>query len=1130
MTNRADPKDPQLAKWIAEGLNIDVHTFDHPCPCLQKGDFAQARRTYEQCVDLMASIPNNRPVAFRMPCCDSLNTPSPRFWTEIFNKTTTSGGRLVIDSSVFNIVTPQDKSLPAEWTLLDGGERFRRYIPFPSFVNTIENYPYPYLIGRQCWEFPCVVPSDWEAQNIQQSNNPATVRDMKIALDVTVKKQGVYNLVFHPHSWIRNDQVIQLIDHAQQKYGDKVKFLSFREAAERLEKSLLSGQPLRDASGAENGVRLLDLNADGYLDVVIGNRTTRLSRVWSPADMRWIDSVFPADIRGGATRFGVIDGRVVAIQSAGETRGAWAFDNGRWTADRRLLAGLEADGAAISTIRDGLDRGVRLRDLDNDGRCELLVSNDQQNIVFHWSGQRWRRATYRLPPGMEVVDDRGRDAGLRFVDINEDGFADAIFSNEQRYALHLWNGRKPASGWSIEALRGDRTDDGAIPMIARQGRNNGAWFHSRSMWIQNEDTSRLPDLVDRRSFAQLLEKHHGDQPPPKTIQQSLRTFEFPPDLQLELVAAEPLIADPVAFDWSPDGSLWVAEMGDYPLGVDGFGKPGGRVRRLTDTDGDGVYDQSELFLDGVRFPTGVKVWRNGVLVSTAPDLFYAEDTDGDGRADKRQILFTGFVEGNQQHRVNGLRWGLDNWLYLANGDSGGEIKSTQTGKVLNIRGRDLRVRPDTGEMNALAGQTQFGRNRDDWGNWFGGNNSNPMWHYVLEDYVTRRNPLLPTPDVRRAVSVQPGAAPVFPSSRTLTRFNDFDRVDRFTSACSPIIYRDAWLGDSYRGNAFIAEPVHNLVHREIVEAVGDSFTSHRAERDRNNEFLRSRDNWFRPTMVRTGPDGSLWIADMYRLVIEHPKWIPQEWQRRLDLRSGSDRGRIYRLKPRGKTTPPAAGRALRGLQPNDLVAELSSGNGWRRDMAQQLIVLSQDRKYIVPLEQLAAASKLPLARLHALCALDSFGPPRAEVLLPRLNDSHPGVRRHAVRIAGLHATTDERVVAALAKLADTETDARVQIEIAVALGSIRQEAAGAALGRLTARMRPHQFRFTAALSSIDEDNIGDVIAAALGTDEAAMNPELVEPLLTLAGAMGNREIVNDLLSSWLGSAQPLTQKAATLAA
>ena len=138
---------------------------------MQKGDFAEAARTYHGCVDLMNQVPGNKPVAFRMPCCDSLNTVSPRFFAEIFNKTSPGGHYLSIDSSVFTVLTPDDPSLPRDLVFdPDGKERFRKYIPFPSFVNTIENYPYPYVIGRLCWEFPCIVPSDWEGQQ------PATSR------------------------------------------------------------------------------------------------------------------------------------------------------------------------------------------------------------------------------------------------------------------------------------------------------------------------------------------------------------------------------------------------------------------------------------------------------------------------------------------------------------------------------------------------------------------------------------------------------------------------------------------------------------------------------------------------------------------------------------------------------------------------------------------------------------------------------------------------------------------------------------------------------------------------------------------------------------------------------------------
>ena len=356
----------------------------------------------------------------------------------------------------------------------------------------------------------------------------------------------------------------------------------------------------------------------------------------------------------------------------------------------------------------------------------------------------------------------------------------------------------------------------------------GGYEADRSMIYYGKPTRFAPPVEDlivetvqrllpQRFYSQAKQ---ADYPPPLSPAESLAALQVHPAMQVELVAAEPLVVDPVAFDWGPDGRLWVVEMRDYPNGLDGAGKPGGRVKVLSDDDGDGRYDRAALFLDDLPFPTGVKVWRKGILVTAAPEILYAEDTDGDGRADVRKTLYRGFGEGNQQHRVNGLRWGLDNWLHVGNGDSGGEIRSLATGQVVNVSRRDLRIRPDEGLLEPTSGNTQFGRSRDDWGNWFGGNNSNPMWHYVLADHYLARNRHVAPPDVRHHISVEPGAAPVYPVSRTLARFNDFNKANRFTSACSPIIYRDELLGAAFAGNSFVCEPVHNLVHREVVTASG----------------------------------------------------------------------------------------------------------------------------------------------------------------------------------------------------------------------------------------------------------------------------------------------------------------------
>lgn len=1123
MTCRIDPKSAQLQSWLAEGLSFEIHTYDHPCPLLSGGSFAKARETYDRCVDLLFEVPGNKPVAFRMPCCDSLNTVSPRFYAEIFNKVTEKGHFLSLDSSVFNLCTSNDPDVPRELVIdADGRDKFRKYVPQDrAFVNTIEDYPYPFVIGGLCWEFPCIVPSDWSAQHLQKPNNPDTVRDLKAALDVVVLKQGVYNLVFHPHGWIRNDQVIELIDHAVNRYGRKVKFLTFKEAQERLNTNLLHGQPLRDERGRDNGIRLLDIDRDGYLDVLIGNSRAQETRIWSRPNRSWKSSEFPAllaagsDTGHGVARFGIVhpDGlpSVVAATAAGEPV-ALHYSGEKWVRDEPLSKALQTIPSAFFARSR-----ARLQDLDGDGVCELIAPGDG-GAVFSLSGEKnLLKHPFTLPaqvPVAETPADAATDDGLRFVDLDEDGFEDVLFSNEERYSVHLFESM--TRGWAREVLAGKRGAKDAqeeLPMISRKGTNNGAWFHSRHLWVQNEDTAKMKDLVDRRSFAAMLGQ---DEPRARSPVAAAASLVPRPGFAVELVAAEPLTQDPVAFAWGPDGKFWIVEMADYPLGIDGKGRHGGRVRFLEDLDGDGKYDKSTLFLEGIGFPTGVMPWRKGVLVTAAPDIFYAADTDGDGRADQREILYTGFSEGNQQHRVNGLAWGLDNWLYCANGDSGGTIKSIKTGKSLDIRGRDLRIRPDDGALDAQAGQTQFGRNRDDWGNWFGCNNSNPMYQFVIPDQYLRRNPHYPAPDTRVNVSVAPGASPVFPLSRTLARFNDLHTANRFTSACSVIVYRDDLFGPHFAGNSFVSEPVHNLVHREVLTTKGFTFSSQRASDEQQSEFLASTDNWFRPTMIRTGPDGALWVADMYRHVIEHPQWIPADWQKRLDLRAGHDKGRIYRVAPVGK--PRRTIPRLDRLDTPQLVAAVDSPSGWQRDMAQQMLVERQDRSAVPLLAKLASDSPRALCRLHALCALEGLQALTLPVLLRGLQDEHPGVRRHAIRLCEtLAAPQSPEIVDTLLRQV-SDSDPHVRLQLACTLGEIRDPRVGTALGHLLLEEGSDRWMFSAVMSSINKSNIDSLLAAIIAGKKAAgaqadpPNFNLVENLLGMAAAFGNDKALTSLLS------------------
>jgi putative membrane-bound dehydrogenase-like protein len=586
--------------------------------------------------------------------------------------------------------------------------------------------------------------------------------------------------------------------------------------------------------------------------------------------------------------------------------------------------------------------------------------------------------------------------------------------------------------------------------------------------------------------------------------------------KIELVAAEPLLESPVAVDWDARGRLWVVEMVDYPLGLDGKGKPGGRVRMLEDTDGDGRYDKSTLFADGLSFPNGILTWRDGVLVTAAPEILFLKDTDGDGKADVREVLFSGFLEGNQQLRVNGLRWGLDNWVYCASGahhggyGAGTKIKSHRNGQQYGIGSRDFRFRPDTGELDAQSGPSQFGRNPDDWGNWFGVQNSWPLWHYVLQDPYIRRNPYVPAPDPVQQV-VTPKNPQVFPASRPEKRFHSFNEAGHFTSACAAMIYRDELLfGGGATRHAFTCEPFHNLVQHNLVSDDGVSFSSRRASQEATHDFFASEDRWCRPVMTRTGPDGALWVVDMYRYMIEHPEWLPAEGRAELlpHYRLGEERGRIYRVFAANR--PPRPPVSLGTLALPQLVNALDSPNGWQRDKAQMLLVWKLDPAAAPLLVKLAQTSQNPLARLHALCTLNGLDLLKPELVEAALADPHPGVRINALRLAEPHATS--AVITAAEKLVE-DPDPKVRLQLACTLGEWSDPRAGAALGRLAVANHQSKFITAAVLSSALPHNLA-LMDATVSAGGAAL-ASLSEPLLILALATNQRDSIARLLKPTL---------------
>lgn len=553
---------------------------------------------------------------------------------------------------------------------------------------------------------------------------------------------------------------------------------------------------------------------------------------------------------------------------------------------------------------------------------------------------------------------------------------------------------------------------------------------------------------------------------PRSPLESLAAIRTRPEMTVELVAAEPLVVDPVAIDFGADGRLWVAEMHDYPMGVDGKYAPGGRVKVLTDTDGDGRYDRAATFLDGIPFPTGVTVWRKGVLVCTAPDILYAEDTNGDGKADIVEKLFTGFATHNYQARVNSLQYGLDNWVYASTGLFGGKITGF-AGQQIDLTSRDFRMKPDTGEIEPVTGQTQQSRVRDDWGNWFGCDSGTLIRHYPVVDRYVRRNPRFAPPATAVNVTDDPHANRLFPISPLVT-FKLSGPPGFVTAACGLGIYRDELLGEEFAGNAFTCEPVCQVVHRLVLSPRGTTFRGRRASEEQQSEFLASSDNWFRPVQARTGPDGALYVVDMYRYVIEHPIWIPPDVVAALDVRAGDALGRIYRVYPKNRRPRPIV--RLDKLDAAGLVAALDSPNGPQRDLAQRMLVDLGDRTVAPQLERLTRESRRAQARLQALCALDGLDALAPGTVERALSDEHAGVRRHAIRLAERFAETPGSPLAKLSAMTG-DADDQVRLQLAYTLGEFPGEEAATALATLATARRDDAYLVAAAMSSLRRENV-----------------------------------------------------------
>ena len=472
---------------------------------------------------------------------------------------------------------------------------------------------------------------------------------------------------------------------------------------------------------------------------------------------------------------------------------------------------------------------------------------------------------------------------------------------------------------------------------------------------------------------------------------SMASYKLPPGYKLELVASEPLVQDPVAIDFDPDGRMYVVEMRAFMPNIDGKGedRPIGRIVVLEDTNDDGRMDKKTIFMDSLVLPRSVKVLEHGVLIAETPNLWIARDTNGDFKADVKTRVRDdyGTVTSNPEHNANGLVWGMDNWIHNANW--AGELRMTKSGTF------DYRKTQSLG---------QWGLSMDSHGRFYRNSNEDPLHvDLVPERYAARgaNQATLRGPYERLVPNVD-----VFPAHATPGVNRGYQpgvlrdgRLAKYTSASSPTAYVGDRLPAVLRDNLFVTEPAGNLVGHIVVkdDSLGTPVAQNGSERP---SFFASTDVRSRPVSVATAPDGTLYIVDMYRGIIQHRVFVTGYLEtqiRKLGLEQPVGLGRIYRLVH--TSTKRTARPHLSTATPAQLVATLANPNGWWRMTAQRLLVERNEKSVIPALAQLFSTASADVTRLHALWTLDGLDAVSDATLVSALGDASPHVRAAALQIA-----------------------------------------------------------------------------------------------------------------------------------
>ncbi|GAA4431592.1 c-type cytochrome [Ravibacter arvi] len=556
------------------------------------------------------------------------------------------------------------------------------------------------------------------------------------------------------------------------------------------------------------------------------------------------------------------------------------------------------------------------------------------------------------------------------------------------------------------------------------------------------------------------------------LDKAMASFKLEEGLSIELVASEPTVIDPVAFAFDERNDLYVIEDRGYPDPIDGSVAPAiGRIALLRDTDKDGKYETRHEFVSNLTYPNGVLPWKGGIFVTCAPHIYYFKDTDGDGVADIKDIVLTGFnSDKTAQIRVSHPELGLDGWVYVTSGLNGGKVTSPKHPgrEAVNFTSSDGRFNPETFEFENTGGRSQFGLAFDPFGRRFGTSNRHPVMQMMLEPWHLKRNPSLLFTDTYQNASDVEANAKVFPISGAVTtaefipKLMGLSHTGTFTSACGILVFNGSRMSAGHKGNAFICEPAQNLVQRQVMKPEGAGFRSQLAYDKK--EFLASTDEWFRPVFLNHGPDGSLYLADMYRKVIDHPSYVPAEARHLLDFESGKTDGRIYRIFSNDKKNDKGVAPDLSGTA--QLLKALDSDNEWHRQVAFRLIFQNRQPELKTGLAELASKSVRPESRaaaywlLYHLQGLDEAQMKRA------IADENSGVREQGIRLidkSDLESAQKSRLLEPLT----ADSDMRVRFLLALALGNVQTPGATLGLAKIAAKDGQDKWARNAVLSGIN---------------------------------------------------------------